>query len=547
MRVDRDLDRAKGVGAGAGVRALVVTAVAAAVQVLCATPAMALELDVADGDLKIRWDNSVKYSAGFRVKAPSDTLIGNPNQDDGDRNFSRKGLISNRVDVLSDLDIVYRNDFGARVSGAAWYDGVYNRATHNDSPGTYNAASVPASEFPDATRKQHGRKAELLDAFVFGKGNVDDMRWSLRAGKHTLLWGETLFFGANGIAGAQAPVDLVKLLSVPGSQFKEIIRPVGQLSGSFQVMPDLQIGGYYQYRWERTRLAAVGSYFSTQDLFDAGGERFLLGGPVLTRSDDLEASNSGQYGLQLRFRLPDGGTDFGVYAIRFHEKTPQLYLNFPLGTYGIAYHEGVRAFGVSASRTFGDVNLATEVSVRHNASLVNDGVINFSGMAPSQDNPMYPIGKTAHANLSAIWAMPSNPLFNEATLLGEVAWNRRLSVSNGYAMAINSERDAWGLRMQVVPTYRQVFSGMDLEVPFGLGYNAKGKSQAVSFFNGGVHKGGDLSLGLNGNYLNTWKLGLNYTHYIGEEGTTLDSTGHFTFKQSLHDRDFVSLTVQTTF
>lgn len=511
---------------------------------LYATNAFSLDFDTGNDDLKIRWDNSLKYSNALRLKVPLAALAGDPNQGDGDSNFGKKGLISNRLDLLSDFDVVYKNDYGFRVSGAAWYDTVYNRSTRNEAPAfLYNPASVPSSEFPAATGKEHGRKAELLDAFVFAKGDIDGTRWSLKAGRHTLVWGETLFFGANGIAGGQVPVDVVKLLSVPNSQFKEILRPTGQVSGTLQVTPDVQIGAYYQYEWERTRLPGVGSYFSTEDLFDEGGERFFLGGPVLLRGPDVTPGNGGQ-GVQVRFRLPGGQTDFGVYAIKFNEKTPNLYLNIPIGTYSIAFQKGVTAFGLSASRTFGDLNLTSEFSVRRGASLVNDGAVNFTGAPPSSDNPLYPIGNTAHANVSAIWTLPTSALFPEATLLAEVAWNRRLSVTNGGTLALNSTRDAWGTRMVLTPTYRQVVPGLDLNVPIGLGYSPKGTSQAVSVF--GVHKGGDFSVGLAGNYLNTWNLGLNYTHYFGTPGTTLEA-GHFSFKQDRRDRDFLSLSVQTTF
>lgn len=517
----------------------------ATLSLMCVANAFALEFDSGNDDLKIRWDNSLKYSNALRLKAPLAALANDPNQGDGDSNFSKKGLISNRVDLLSDFDLVFKGDYGFRVSGAAWYDSVYNRSTHNNGvPFLYNPSSVPASEFTDATRKLHGRKAELLDAFVFAKGDIDGTRWSVRAGRHTLVWGETLFFGANGIAGGQAPVDVVKLLSVPNSQFKEILRPTGQLSGTLQLTPDVLIGAYYQYDWERTRLPGVGSYFSTQDLFNEGGERFFLGGPVLRRGPDATPGNAGQGGLQLRFRLPEGQTDFGIYAVRFNEKTPNLYLNIPIATYSIAFQKGVTAFGLSASRTFGGVNLASEVSVRRQASLVNDGTVNLTAAPPSADNPRYPVGNTAHANVSAIWTVPSMPGLREATLLAEVAWNRRLSVSNGGMLALNSTRDAWGTRMVFTPTFRQVFPGMDLNVPIGLGYIPKGTSQSVAAF--GVNKGGDFSIGLAGNYLNTWNLGLNYSHYFGSAGTTLEA-GHISYKQDKRDRDFLALSVQTTF
>ena len=137
-------------------------------------------------------------------------------------------------------------------------------------------------------------------------------------------------------------------------------------------------------------------------------------------------------------------------------------------------------------------------------------------------------------------------MFQEATFLGEVGWNRRLSVSNGGTLSVNSTRNAWGTRMVLTPTYRQALTGLDLSVPLGLGYNPKGSSQSVVGSNGGVNKGGDVSLGLNGNYLNTWNLGLNYTHYFGAAGTTLEA-GQVSFKQDRKDRDFVSMSVQTTF
>jgi len=53
--------------------------------------------------VKLRWDNTLKYSDAFRLKDQSRRLIADPNSDDGDRNFD-KGIISNRLDLLSELD-----------------------------------------------------------------------------------------------------------------------------------------------------------------------------------------------------------------------------------------------------------------------------------------------------------------------------------------------------------------------------------------------------------------------------------------------------------
>ena len=239
---------------------------------LTSVGAQAFEIDTGNPEFKVRWDNSFKYSSAARIAKPSAGLTRTTfgptgvvganvlNQDDGDNNFSR-GIVSNRLDLLSELDASYGN-FGGRISAAAWYDAYYNRGNQNTST---SANHVPRNEFPDETRKIMGRKAELLDAFVFGKFELGDRPATVRLGRHTLLWGESLFFGANGIAGGMAPLDLVKLLSVPNSQFKEIGRPTGKLSAQVQLSTDLTFGAYIPYEWKKTRLVPVGAYLSGSD------------------------------------------------------------------------------------------------------------------------------------------------------------------------------------------------------------------------------------------------------------------------------------------
>jgi hypothetical protein len=565
-------------------------AMAAALSLLGGAAAAA-EIDTGNPDFKLRWDNTVKYSAAARTGKQSGAVLGNANNDDGDRNFNR-GLISNRADLLSELDAQI-GSFGARISAAAWYDSVYNRS--NDNPGfagggTPNQVSVPGDRFTDATRTLHGRKAEVLDAFAFGRFDLGEARASFRLGRHSVLWGESLFFGANAIAGGQSPVDIIKLLSVPGTQFKEAIRPVPQLSAQLQVSPSVSLGAYYQFRWEKNRLPAVGSYFSQLDVNQDGAEQLLLpqasnGGIFLDgnapRLADQKARNSGQGGLQLRFRGEE--TDFGAYLVRFHNKLFQQVSNlgvrqvihvpgpgcvvdgsFATGatscglvapvSYRLAYHEGITALGFSASRTFDGVNLAAEVSYRRNQDLASSQAVDTSALGgpatDNADNPGYAVGNTAHVNLSMLWQMPATPLFREATLVGEIAWNRVLKITkNPAAIDPNATRDAVALRFTLEPMYRQVLSGLDLGVPIGLGWAPKG-SRSMALGPGTLPSdgGGDLSLGLNGVYLDAWRIGLAYTHYFGAAGTFIEGRDNrYSYKQSLKDRDFVSLSVRRTF
>ena len=131
------------------------------------------------------------------------------------------------------------------------------------------------NKFTKDTRDIMGRYIELLDAFVWDKGMVGGMPFTVRIGRHTLQYGETLFFGSNGIANAQGPVDIIKLLNVPGSQFKEILRPVGQASFNLQVSDNWTVDGYYQFQWEESRLPAAGSYLSSADFVGPGSEQLL--------------------------------------------------------------------------------------------------------------------------------------------------------------------------------------------------------------------------------------------------------------------------------
>lgn len=554
-----------------------------------AEPATAQETVAPDEQIKkslqLNWSNTLKYSNAFRLAGRSATLIdpsrnsGNVNQDDGDRNF-HGGLFSNRADLLSDLDVTYGN-YGVRASMAAWADPTYNQRTANGSPLTYNPISANYGHFASGTKELLFEYAELLDAFAFAKMSIRNTELTLRGGQYAQFWGETLFFGNNGIAGGMAPIDAVKALSVPNSQFKELIRPVPQISGALQIRSNIAVGAYYQLGWEKHRLPPAGSYFSTLDILDDGGERFLAGtpvtmvpgGPVVTpafwRGHDKQAENFGQFGVQLKVR-PGHGYDLGFYAIQFHDKAPQIYIypalyqppdgppvvlnpsNFnprtgKIGSYLLAYHENIRAYGVSATKTIGIVNWAAEISGRTNMDLDSDGVAILPGVvADNKDHPLYAVGDSIHANVSALASFGPSFISREASLLAEVAWNRLLSIThNPSALDPDATRDAVGMQATYSPTYHQVRSGLDLSPQFGISFYPRGKSAVISNF--GPNHGGTLSLGLNAIYTDYWRVGIAYNQFYGHAGGTLNESNQFTFGQSLADRNFISFSVYRTF
>ncbi|MEO8119883.1 MAG: DUF1302 family protein [Rhodoferax sp.] len=537
--------------------------IALAAMTLVAVGAQAAEIDVGNPEVAVRWDNTVKYSVATRLKDADPTLLSRPNNDDGDRNFG-KGLISNRLDLFSELDVTYQKRYGLRVSAAAWNDSVYNST--NDNPGFSggafpNQSSVAFNQFTDATREVHGRNAELLDAFVFGKFDLDGRTATARAGRHGLLWGESVFFGVNAIAGGQMPVDVVKLVSVPNTQFKEAIRPVPMVSGQIQLSSTMSVGAYLQTSFAPNRLLASGSYFSNSDPVVEGGENIRLGGPLVAgRTGDIMPKNSGQGGVQLRVRGDE--TDYGFYAIRFHNKLPQVVVNLGVvpgvgvvpTSYTQVYHEGITAFGASASRTFGDYNVAIEGSFRQNQDLASSQAVNLGGLglpaANNSDNPGYAVGNTAHVNLSVLGSLGPNPLWKEATLIGELAWNRVLSITkNAAAGDPNATRDGVALRMVLEPTYRGVFDGVDIGVPIGIGWAPDGSRPLAMNPNAWIPEGGgDMSVGLNASFHDAWRFTLAYTHYYGEAKTLqVGANNAFSRGQTLKDRDFIAASLRYSF
>lgn len=524
-----------------------------------AVPANALPINVGNPDLRISWDNTIKYSAAWRVRGADSEVADNSigvqaNTNDGDLNFG-KGLISNRLDLLSEFDLRYKRNYGLRLSGAAWYDDVYNQS--NDNPGALggalvNSRSADYDDFTADTEKLHGRKAELLDAFVYGSFAPAGMSLNAKAGRFTQLYGESLFFGSNGIAAAQTSLDLIKALSVPNSQFKEILRPVGQVAGQLQINSNVSIGAYYQLEWRKSRLPGAGSYFSFADFVDEGGESLILGpGVAALRGDDIEARDSGQGGVQLK--ISSGDYEFGIYAAQFHDKMPQFYLYPDSGVYEQVYAEDIRTIGFSVSTLIGETNVAAELSFRDDMPLVASGntvIVPASAGADGSDDAAFPKGRTMHLNLSAITVLSESPIWDGASFIGEFAFNRRLSITdNPDQLDPLATRDAGALQFVFTPEYFQVAPGLDLQVPIGVSYGLFGRSSV----NGALfpaNKGGNVSIGLKAEYQKTWQASVGYTHYYGSDGSIIrydTAVPELSYNNFHGDRDFVSFSVQRTF
>jgi hypothetical protein len=536
----------------------------------CAHVAQAFEFDTGESDLKMRWDNTIKYSTIDRLQDPSPTQLAayNPGPaGDGDRNFS-KGIASRRIDLLSEFDIT-KNNSGARISAEAWYDDVYNNSNSNSTGQSHNL-STGANQFNSDTRTAVGNNAKLMDAFVYTKGEIGDMPASIRLGRHTVIYGETLMSGSNGIAAAQGPVDIVKAATVPGAQVKEFLLPTNQVSFTLQPSQKLSLGGYYQFEWEKSLFFPSGSFLSPNDFVGPGSQSFLnsLQVPI---TDDLTPKNGGQWGAQVRYKPEAVDVELGLYAANYHDKTPSaVYLNIGQNAFltGIgftptstpsniapasftrAYQQDIRTYGASASTVLGSDNVSIEASIRDNQPLtggmgfVVDTTTLLGGPAfDNANNPGYAVGQTSHATLVDIHIFQPNAVLRDG---GSVAiqydWHQVNSITkNPTAIDVTTTKAASQITVAFSADYYQVLEGLDLSFPIVWSHTLSGRSQV---YVGWVEDGGSVDYGVNFKYLVNWKGGLDFHHFIGSQGTSI---GAGAFNQTQWDRDYVSFNLSRSF
>jgi hypothetical protein len=551
--------RARGTGAS--------TTILLAAAALCSfgigSGAGAVNINTGDPDLTIRWDNTVKYTLGMRVSGEDKQVAPGPynniSVDDGDNNFKPGDLTTNRLDLLSEFDLDYQHRMGFRVSGAGWYDQVYNQSNSNHSPLTNNnLGGYSNSQFPNGTQVLQGRDAEVLDAFVYRNFSMDNgQNASVRFGRHSVLWGESLFWGGNAIAGTQQPVDVIKASALPGAQFKEIIMPVGQASVLWQISNKVSFGGFFQFEDRKERDPTVGSYFAFADFYAAGGNNLLVApGTYFGRLKDFDKYSHNQGGAELRWKASDNW-ELGLYAVNYDSRSPKFYLqpglyagpqsdgDFRIGSYQAFYGQNIHAYAASFATLVGDTNVSGEFGVHTNQPLAS-GTGDFIVGGPGAPIAM---GDTFHGNVSAITLFPASPLWEGAALVGEVAYNYRMDVNNKALLDPNVTAGAWAAWMNFEPSYFQVMPGLDITLPINVTYVFGGRSSlGPSIFNFIGENSGSVTFGVHGTYHDRYKISLDYTNFFGKPGPfATGPDNHYSYLQQWADRDYVALSLSTSF
>lgn len=521
--------------------------------VLAGLPLPAHALNLYDGqshgnNLEINLDTTIAYTGIVRTNNPSQALIGpdNINGDDGDRNLAH-GVVSNEFEITPILDI-RDGDYGAHFSGDAYINTPYLRTNQNDSPGTNNPLSIAKNnDFTSATRNIEGLNAQVLDAFVYGTksfGENDSQSFTLKVGRQTLLWGQSLFLSNNGIAAGMAPFDVVTADNTPNAQTQQIILPTGQVVATYQPNSVFTIQGYYQFEWQPDFLEAAGSYFSSADILDKGGQRLLFAPyyGVPREKDIRPPGQNGQFGLALEMTF--GGYDLGFYGLRYDSKAPTIYLSPDASNYRLVYPRDIWIEGASLSTTFGPVNVGGEISFRQHMNLATGANVSLTNNASS--DPAYPLGNTWAGQTSAIYVsqgIPFDP--GGVTVSGEVGFNHVLSVTANSAAitgpgngGLSRTMTAANMEVVVTPNYYSVLPHLDISFPVGLAYNLFGRSMVDSTENHGT---GSFTVGVTATYHVTWIANLTFYNNIGAANPLLAG------EPSVADRNYVMLNLQHSF
>lgn len=522
--------------------------------------ALAFSIETGNPDLRVRWDNTVKYNIGWRMEGRNDDLGDNWMSQATNHGWDRGDVVTNRLDLLSEFDVVYKRDHGFRVSAAAWNDFAYDDKV--DGNPAYQSAGLgtayPNNRYTSKVERWYKRSGEILDAFVFTRFDLGNVPINIRAGRHNVYWGESMFTFGDGIAYGQGPLDIRKATSTPGVEAKELFLPQNQISAMAQLTDNISVAANYYMEWDPHRMPEGGTYLGGSDLSFLGGTNYL-GLPVVGDVRDKRPGNSGSWGVNTHIYSEMIDSTIGLFYREFDDRNPMM-VTAPDGSYMYnGYAEDVKLYGISLSRLIGAMSLGAEISRREGTALVNNG----AGMA---------IGDTWHGLVNIVSVMGSNVLYDSATLSAEMTFTKlddvksstrqffshkssRYGDGNSCSLKSGCASDhAVGFQVLFEPVWYQVWPGIDMNMPISYGRGISGNSPTPL---GTAEDGGAWSVGVGLDIHAKYEVDLAYNDYFGEytKGSNLTNVpgvqdqvwAGTSGSGVLEDRGWLSLTFKTAF
>ncbi len=494
----------------------------------------AFEIDTGNPDVKIRWDNTFRYNAAWRMSDPKWDLI-RPASAIGpsETKFKEKGdMITNRLDILSEFDFIYKESTGFRVSGAGWYDKRYDNHTlrgHPASGAFFTTATTGApGEYPDeVARYYNGPSGEVLDAFVFHQFNFGDVPVDIKLGQHTVYWGETLFSLGDGISVGQSYADLRKALATPGIEAKELFKPLNQFSFSAALSPELVVVGQYFFDWKPDLFPLAGTFYSPADFLIYQGTTGI--GPfryVGVERNGLDENGDWGLGAKWHPKWLDGTA--GFFYRQYTPKNALALATFPAPaalTRGLLMDPDLprtKLHGFSLAKQIWGISWGLDLTYRKDANL------NYRSFAtPATVSGWAPYGDIYTATLSAIAYDGKRSLYDSAVLSAEFDYDALDKITHDPQNLFNGRNacrlgatgpskgyygcatgQSYGINVLFEPKWFQVFQGVDVTMPLFYSIGLHGNSMVPAL---GQNEGmGSYSIGVTADVEAKYNFALKY-------------------------------------
>lgn len=487
---------------------------------------------------------NLTYSMAVRTEEKDPALVAGINGDDGDRNFDQGSLFTNRIAALGELRIE-KGDYGVFLRGSAFYDLAY-ASDENDNVQPQRLNYRDKDGFPEGTENRLGKRARLLDAYVYGTWFLGDTSLSVKLGNQVVAWGQSLYFP--NMSGLMAPSDATKS-NIPGTSVKQILLPTEQIYVQWGLTRRLSLAAFYQFDYDTTELPPVGSYFSSTDVVGPGSQ-FIIAGPFqIPKGDPIRSESDGQWGIRTTYRI-GLGTIVGLHYLNMHSKNPTgvriengtvTGLTGGTAVYHPFYASDIDMYALTLATGVTGVAIGAELSFREGAGV--------SVPARTLLGRKFPTPTTAEfwqANVNATKVIGPSDFWDRLVLVGEIAGTSVGDIDpyeyggKSYdELADGSTGEAAAFTAEVRASYEEVFPGWDMTVTLSHENAFYGTTAVVSTL-GSLSGEGDRRYGLNlgFEYLGNLTLGVGYNYFVGDPGSGVNA---------LADRSFASFSAKYSF
>lgn len=565
---------------------------AATLGAVLVAPVQALQWETGGG-VKIAFDTTLTYGLSLRTEDPERTNFANQ--------YGNRAIFKDKWDIFANS---VRASHDVVVSGDSWE--VFGR-------GNYFYDQAIASEtdkLQDAAENravQHGDITDLFGKVTFG---ADD-RFTLRAGKQVISWGESAFIGTS--INDINTFDVSKVRQ-PGVEIKDALVGTPSIDLTWVATDALSLEGFVLLGYDEAKADPAGTFFATLDgaldgagfddsdgvidgacrnpdtTNDSPSPPFHLaptlgcsfGGLLRAPGDDIPSAG-GQWGVAVRYYLPNvgAGLETGFYYQNLHAHAP----NFSAiagtpggapGTFNVGYAKDIERWGASYNTVVGPWALGGEFSYRRNEPLqgaeffynIFGLTVNAAGTAltpvgaPAPGTPVR--GYTRYENFQVqntfqrLWGPIHDIGADQLVTFGEVMWGWSGSFPDNSTLFNDTTSSDWGTFQMINNlTYNNLLlNRINVTYKSALRYDFHGLSPQAAGQTA-IEGKKVVSLGVEFDYAQRWKWGVDHTWFFNGDnectvtgGFGIGNGGNFLPKRCYStdtDRDFLSFNLSYTF